>query len=249
MLKRNHLLFALLILTVGFFIGCSDDSPSGPDSGDLPEFQAPTVDIPQAMKSSNDPGAIQTVAYVQMANSFNSYLSFFNPPAGALSKSTASQDDDWSYNWNVNDESGQYTVTLTVNRTDEGTEWKVAISGTMEGRTVNNWVFIQGEQTADGKNGKIYVFNPELAPAAVLVFEVTNAIDANNIHLLTFLSPEDFKLVLTSNPDSSGDLIASEWLNGEFIKEFTSNWNSSGAGSWISYNKDGTPDEQGSWGG
>ncbi len=249
MFKRNYLLFALLMLTVSFFAGCSDDSPSGPESGDLPEFQAPTVNVPQAMKSSNDPGAIQTVAYVQMANSFNTYLTFFNPPAGALSKGTASQDDDWSYNWNVNDESGQYAVTLTVNRTEDGAEWKVAISGTFEGITVTKWIFIEGSQTTNGKTSLFTVYNPELAPAQVVVFEVTNVEDASNVQVITFLAPEDFKLELTGNPDFSGDLIAYEWINNAFVKQFTSTWTGTGSGSWISYNEDGTPEDHGSWGG
>jgi len=93
-----------------FLGGCSkdDDTANPAQQNDPPVYAGKTVTPPDALMQSADPGAQETMMYINMANSFAGMAGSYMTPPGKSSgfKSTNGDGPPWVYSRDVNDESG-----------------------------------------------------------------------------------------------------------------------------------------------
>jgi hypothetical protein len=250
-MKRATILFSAIVLGMAMFFGaCSkdddDNSNPAPPPEEVPEYGGQTVTIPDAMMQSQDPGAQQAVAYIDMANGFVEMAgSFGNPPEKSSSfKSTNGDGPPWVYNWEVNDETGNYTVTLTINETGDGTEWDIVVNGVMDGITLDNFTIMHGEQSDDGKNGSFTVYDWENQGGEI--FEITWNTDDDGNYFIHINIPESVKIDVVANADGSGSVAFYQWNETDFELMFKAVWDAEGSGEWWQY-EGGELIDHGTW--
>jgi hypothetical protein len=236
-MKQSNLLFsAIVIIMIMFLGGCSkdDDTANPAQQNDPPVYAGKTVTPPDALMQSADPGAQETMMYINMANSFAGMAGSYMTPPGKSSgfKSTNGDGPPWVYSWDVNDESGTYTLTLTINENSEGSDWTMKVTGVMDGITLTNFTLVYGWQSTDGKSGNFTVYDWQTQDVSFTMSWIT---DENNIYTLTVEFPQESKIVIKSNPDNSGSIEFFEWTGESFGLAFNAVWNSSGHGEYWEY--------------
>lgn len=232
--------YLILILFAAVLFGCKKEDDDT-DAIQEPNLQTEIVEPPESMINSQDVGAQQSVAFINMANAFAGFAGTMVPPE---SKHKSGMDDGppWIYTWTVNDYTGSYTVTLTVDeKGNDGFEWEMKINGTMDGLTLNNFVYMHAEQSEDGTEGIFEMFDPETQELGMYVAWVNTA----TVYNLIFEVPEEMKIEINDYPDESGNLEVLEWENGAYILVFESEWTATN-GSWWTY-IDGELYDSGSW--
>lgn len=244
MKKSSLLIWVLAVAFLSFFVSCSkDDDEPEPQQQQAPTFSTKTVAVPDAMMQSSDEGAQEAVAYVNLANSFTGLANSFIPPQKCAPYKSTNDGPPWIYTWEVIDGEDQYTVTLTISQTSSGYEWDMVIDGTIDGIVVNNFLFMHGELSNDGKNGLFTLYDFETGEICMYVTWNT---DDNGVYSVTFEIPEDIKVNVTSNLDGSGDVEVYEWENGNYQLEWKAVWTSDGHGEWWSY-ENGVLVDHGTW--
>jgi len=242
---------AFLMIFILAIVGCSKDestsptSPSNQNNDSPPAFEAQGVTIPDELAQSQDPMAQQAVAYIMMANAFTSYTGFLTPPSGTEAPELSSGYDGppWVFTWDVDDGANQYTVILTINETSTSYTWSVTVDGVLEGVTLDNFVYIEGEQAKDEKSGSITVHDPETQGVALTV---NWNIDSSNVYHLVYEAPEEGRIEITVNPDESGSVTYYEWNGSAFVMVFKAVWNTDGSGEWWTY-ENGVQTGHGTW--
>ncbi len=247
-MKRTNLLFSAAIVILFMLLGgCSkdDDTTNVSPQKDPPVYAGKTVTPPDALIQSSDPGAQEAAMYISMANSFANMAGGYMTPPGKSSgfKSTNGDGPPWVYSWDVNDESGTYTITLTINEDSEGSDWNMKITGVVDGNTFTNFTYISGWQSSDGKAGNFTIYDWDTQDIA---FTMSWTTDDNNVYTLTVEFPEDSKIVITSNPDNSGTIEFYEWTGNDFGLSFKAVWDTAGHGEYWEY-ENGEVTEHGTW--
>jgi hypothetical protein len=250
MMRQRHLLrwFAVVAFALAL-AGCSDDdNPTGSGNGGNgdgpPEFTVSQVSVPEAMRQSNDPFAILTVSYVNLANSFSNWFGYFTPPASAkIARPAATQDGPpWAYNYTQ----GGLTVTLTIDVEGDNYTWDVVADGTDGSTTYDNFHWLHGERSMDEKSGSIVAYDPDVTgPVAEWDWSFSPT-DVYSFLMTAYDEFENIQIDLTVNPDASGQLESRSGSGNEYLPEFTSQWQSSGAGMWQQYSE-GEVVDSGSW--
>jgi hypothetical protein len=250
-MRRTAILFSAIVLGMAMFFGaCSkdddDNSNPAPPPEEAPDYAAQTITPPDAMLESEDPGAQQAVMYIDMANGFVDMAgSFGNPPEKSAGfKSTNGDGPPWVYTWEVNDETGNYTVTLTINETGEGSEWDIVVNGVMDGITLDNFTIMHGEQSDDGKNGNFTVYDWENQGDVIFYLSWTTDDDGN--YLLNIEITDSYKFNVAANADGSGSIEAYEWNGEDYEMTFKAVWDTEGHGQWWQY-EGGELIDSGSW--
>jgi hypothetical protein len=249
MRKRQLLHWVMALAVVGALAGCSDNNnPAGPGDGgngdQPPEFTLQQVSVPDAMRQSNDPYAIVTVSYVGLANSFSSWFGYFTPPSSAkIARPTGTQDGPpWVYTYSQ----GGVSVTLTIDEEGDHYTWDVVANGNDGETTYDNFHYLHGERAMDESNGSIVLNDPESLSTAA---EWEWSLSSSNVYsflMTAYDVTEDLQIDLVANPDQSGQLEYRTGTNNEYVPEFGSQWQSSGAGTWQEYS-DGEVVDSGSW--
>ncbi|MEZ5196860.1 MAG: hypothetical protein R2764_10780 [Bacteroidales bacterium] len=243
--KLNYLLTIVFIVFSGIFFACSEKDGTEPETtqGSAPAFQGKSIEVPQEMVQSSNPGAQESMSYIAIANSFTGYTGMFVPPQKSGNYKSTNEGSPWVYSWEVNDQSGSFTVTLTVNENDYETTWAIVLNGEMDGIPLVDFTYLYGEESQDGKSGMIRLYDPE---SNSLGFETSWATE-NNVDTFRFYVPEELEIMVNQYPDNSGSLNAKEWTNGQLVLSFSAIWTASGSGEAWEYYENGSMINHETW--
>ncbi len=259
----RKLFFSSLVLS--FFLllqGCSESTFTEPETGDIPTFQMKTITVPEGMLKSSNHYAQEAMNYLVLANTYGKYASLLVPPEMPLSKKTVdNQGPPWVYTWEIDDEYGTFTATLTITETDpriltkpsasqivsDKYYFSLVIDGTIEDVTVSDFVFIVGEQSKDYKNGGIIIYDPKNVPNELGALSWTSSEDG--VYVLTIIGYGSYEINITVNEDDSGSIQVYKIISEtEKLLEFKAEWNSDGDGEWWVYEDNGTTvEDHGTW--
>jgi len=251
MKRIAYLLIATLVVTFAL-MGCSKDEstttappPSNNEEEQAPAFSAQPLDVPDSLANETDPHAQMAVGYINMANAFVNYMNFVTPPSKTSFEGVGTlSGPPWIYTWPVNiGPDNNYMVTLTIDEDNDYYTWTVELDGVFDGYSVTNFTLIEASQAKDGTSGELTVYDPESLGIALSVSWVLQ----NGTYTVTYLMPEEVRIVVTLNPDESGSVEAYEWNGSAFVKVFEAQWTATGAGEWWTWNIDGTPSGHGTW--
>ncbi len=243
-MKTKKILLSFLIIIMSVFLTfCSndeDDNPVAPETKEPAKLEIKEIQLPEHMTQVQDSYAQLAVAFVQMANGFRNYATFFNPPSGAthIPKSSGVQ-DEWTW------QEGTLTIRLVYDENDEMVYWKIYLTGTFEGYTVNNWLGAEAEQTKDGNSGHLKIYEP---PTNNLIAEWNWNVGSDGSYSFVFLGYENSqKIEVTVNADNSGILQIYNSVGGQFVLQYKITWTATGSGQWWEYDTAGNVVDQGSW--
>ena len=239
-------IYIVLILLFSVFLftnSCSDNGTDNKDDlSDAPQINVKTIDLPDGLKESTDYNAQVAVTYVSLANSMVAYSSWWNPPAnaGSLAKVVETAENEWTYNWTVNN----LEVQLIIKEVSDQIEWQTIYNGTDGYLTYNNFVFIDGEGDKQGDNGAISINDPQTQmPVSVWNWATDNS-DYYTIDWSSYSEGHnEGRIKVGSNPDKSGIV---EYYT-EQVVIWKAQWTSAGSGSWWSFNTQGEQQETGTW--
>lgn len=157
-MKKRNILSGLLALCMALFIlsSCSKDDPA-----DEPEFKGLSLDteqvlqnVPEGLKNSSDPYAIQCYSYIQSALDMSSFIGDMTPPDNARRSSQKATGEAWQ--WTVSD--GMHSLTFYWEYEEDGGKnyWTMDIQ--IDGGPVYNYLYAW--ESKDGKQGQVqYNFN------------------------------------------------------------------------------------------
>jgi hypothetical protein len=228
------IIFSLLLAA-----GCKKDDDSNPGGNDAPNYEVKTVQVPDAMVQSNDPGAQQATAYINMMNGIAGYGTMMKRPSKSTHVTNLKDGGSDVYTWNIDDGNTHCTFTLTVTETVTIYKWKMVIDGIMDSQEFNNFTFIEAEEFKDGSNSKITVYDPDKGG---ILMKMSWYKTGDTYHF-TFEAPYQALITMEVNPDNSGIMEVSKWMNNQWVPEFKATWDASGHGNWWDYNSGAT----GSW--
>ncbi len=233
-------LIPFVIFLVLLFSCSSDDNPTESTSQQV-KPKAPTlksIELPEKMLQSNDPHAQLAATYISIANAFTTYQGLFTPPEGA--KQLPKVNDERRYTWNV----GALTITLVYSTDDEYTKWKIIYNGTdPNGTTYVNWVCIEAEQTADGNNGTLIIYQENSTELAAKWTWSNSSDGSSDVTFINYSEDSNWKLDIHSNADKSGEMNIYEEVDGQYVLRYKITWNSDGSGAWWDYETG----QSGSW--
>lgn len=237
----------LLILMTGIISlvvvsSCKKDDDNNPNNN-AQQYETKTVDVPDGMAQSSDPGAQQATAYLNMVNSMATYGSMMTPPSKSTPITNLKDGGTEVYTWEVNEGMNNYTVTLTIIETLTMYNWEMSITGTIDTYTFTNFVYIRAETTKDGMNSSITLYEFDGSGIAMTMSWQDNG---NGTTTFTFEVPGSIRLTVGVNADGSGWMDVYEWNGQSFYLDFRIEWNASGHGEWWEY-IDGTISDSGSF--
>ncbi len=226
---RKNVFFFLMAGILLMITGCSKEDTE-------PEVKLPSVakdsvlvNVPTGLKHSSDPFAQWVVSFFDGLNGIARYSNDLRPPQGAASFH-ADVAGAVAYTWT----DGSVTYWLVYHEENGKCIWRVdADFG--EGKQQ----YIYGEQSCDGKNGKLDVQLPGEGD-----YHASWQYDDKNVFSFTIESTyNNMSLTLEGeiNPDGSGH--ASVKNNGMVLLTVT--WNADGSGSYKLYTSN--PPYEGSW--
>lgn len=219
-------IFSLIVVS-----GCKKDDDPEPDNT-APQYEPKTVAIPDAMSQSQDPGAQMTVSYINMVNGMSGYSGMLVPPGKVTLATTFKDGGTETYTWEINDESGVYTVTLSVTETATMYKWEMTINGTVDGQTFVNFTYIKAEEAKDGSSSTFTLYDWDTQGIFMTLSWYENT---DGSFQFTFEVPEDIIISMIAYPDGSGSIEIKEWEIGEYLLQFRAEWNSTGHGEWWEY--------------
>ncbi|MGH2567915.1 MAG: hypothetical protein ACRDGA_06210 [Bacteroidota bacterium] len=134
---------------------------------------------------------------------------------------------------------------VAAKQLNEGYTWKIIYNGSdSQGRTYNNWTLLDGTTTVDSKNATwiVYEDNTTVKTADFEWSTSSTGVLTGTFKLYTG-SAVATQIVLTSNPDNSGEL---KLYDGTVIV-YRSLWQANGSGQWWRYDSSGQITSSGSW--
>ncbi|MCD6346129.1 MAG: hypothetical protein J7L96_01785 [Bacteroidales bacterium] len=235
------LVLFIAMLSVVLISGCAKYNDDAPPK-EAQKFEVKTVQIPQTMSESNDPNAQITVGYINMLNSLSGLTSMLTPP-GECSPLNLKSGDTGTYTWDVNDNSGTYTIKLTINENNVEIAWDIHITGTMENETLDNFLFIHATQKKDESGSVFTVWDPKTGDKDM---EISWQIMNDSSTQFVFEVFDETYLSVDVNSDTSGTLEMKEWSSGDYSTTYKATWEDTGHGQYWVYNNGELVDE-GSW--
>jgi hypothetical protein len=233
MIMKTLNLFVLLtiVFSLTFSTGCKKDETTEPAQQTAQEFTPKTVKIPDAMAQSNEPGAQQSVAYVNMVNSMSVYGSLLVPPKKS---SYLIQKDGGTevYTWEHNDGSSNYTATLKITETTSYIKWELILNGNLNGHLVNNFTYLKAEEYTDGSKSSFTMYDFDNPGTIVMTI---NWHESGGTTYFTFEVPQDVIISMEVYADGSGMIEVKEWRNGQYLLDFRAEWTAAGTGEAWEY--------------
>lgn len=227
------LLLSVILLT--FVVSCSEKDETQPEEQqqkEAPQLTTQTVQVPETMAQSDDPGAQEATALVSIANAFSGFAGLMIPPPQKCGIYKSTNDDPWTYTWEFNEGEDNYTVTLTIIETLTHYEWDMVINGVLDGLVLVDFIYMEATETLDGGSGSYYMYDPETQGPEMKVDWLT---DSNGIYTVSFEIPEDVIIEMTSNLDGSGEVSEYDWFEGEYVISFRAVWTAAGTGEYWEY--------------
>ncbi len=231
---------SIVMLSAVLMSGCAKYNVDDPPK-EAQEFEAKTVQIPQIMSESNNPNAQMTVSYINMLNNLSGLASMLTPP-GECSPLTLKSGNSDTYTWDVDDNSGTYSVKLTISENSSEISWDMHITGTMGDATLNNFLFIHATQKKDESASTFTVWDTDTGDKEMEISWQTTGDDTEFV----FEVFDETYLSVNVNSDSSGTLEMKEWTNGNYSTIYKATWEASGHGHYWTYSNGELIDE-GEW--
>ena len=244
--------FVVLSLFV-LIAGCSDNEEYNPagtnNNGDNPPTIAlqSTIDVPAGLQNSNDPHAMQTLAYINSIQANFQVFSAWFTPQGTGKVAKISSPQDWERTWTYNG------LTVIWRAYEEGDEykWEVIYDGEQDGMTFDNFKFMEASQKKNGMEGSMFWYDMIDNGQSELVYQWNwTKEENNNGNLVKHFNVEfmnDSHFELTGNPDKSGEVFYYSYMNNDYVLQYESHWNPDGSGSWQTYDDNGDPLDNGTW--
>ena len=254
----RHLKILALVLVAVLAASCGSSSTK--PKNDPP----PAVTMPELVETidfgSTDANALAAQALVStqllMARTSTLLGSAILGPAASADWSALEACWSWSY------PVGGCTIDYEVCLVATGYEWTVTIGGECAGQTLQNWVLMDGDCSADGLSGTLNFYRKDSGIAnAAITWD--NAADGNSgtwsfyngtvdpLHLagtmewvetsdtagqVTWLIPDEIKWVLAATANGhAGTMSFYDWVDGDWKLTVDIVWNSDGTGSWTTY--------------
>ncbi|MCB0807373.1 MAG: hypothetical protein KDC05_16390 [Bacteroidales bacterium] len=243
----KNLYFVWFVLAMVIFTACSDkdDDPqpsNNQQNSESPELQTVSVFIPDEMAQSDNPGAMQAVNYISIANSFTGFAAAITPPKSSpVFKSGL--DGPWVHSWTFDDGTDLYTVTLTITENSDGYSWDMVITGTLGGNVLENFTYMEAWQNQAGTSGSFAMYDPE---GSGEMMQVSWNTSESGVYTCTFEMPQDMIIEIISNPDGSGEVTVNEWYEGAYELTFEAQWDATGHGEYWEY-YEGEIVDHGTW--
>lgn len=231
MKKLNVLVLLTTVFFLLFSVGCKKDEETQPENQQAQEFNVKTVTIPAAMEQSNDPGAQQSKAYINMMNGMAGYGSMMTPPNKSIALNLKEGGTE-IYTWEFNEGSSNYTVTLKITENSTYLKWEMIISGMLDGMQLTNFTYLMAEEYKDGSSNSFTVYDFD-NPGSILM--TMSWYEGGGTTYFTFEVPQDILITMEVHADGSGMLEVKEWRNGQYILDFRAEWTASGTGEAWEY--------------
>ncbi len=235
----RFLLLFTAIFSIIFATGCKKDDTAEP--GNAKEFQLKSITVPDAMAQSSNQGAQMAVSYINMINGMSSYQGMMHPPGKSAPIHYKSGVE--TYTWDVNDNSGHYTATMTISDTPDKTIWDLYITGTMGEFELTNFHFIHATQKKDESGSDFLVYDPETGNEYM---DISWNIMPDGSTVYEFEVFQETWLKVIINADGSGSIEFREWAYGDYVLTYKATWDTSGHGQYWEY-EDGQVTDQGTW--
>ncbi|MCF6170733.1 MAG: hypothetical protein L3J66_07150 [Bacteroidales bacterium] len=229
-------IFSLVIVS-----SCKKDDDTDPNK-DAPNYKVKTVQVPDAMVQSSDPGAQQAASYINMVNGMAGYGSMMTPPSKRTSVTNFKDGGGDVYVWEINDGNTHCTFTLKVSESVTTYYWEMIIDGILEGQAFNNFTYLKAEEAKDGSSSSFTVYDPETGG----ILMTMSWYDNGSVTNFTFEIPNEVLMAVNVNADGSGFVEVKSWQNGQYVLDFRAEWDASGHGQWWAYDG-GVVIDQGSW--
>ncbi len=230
------------MITLIMVAGCKKDEDTS-DENKMPAYEAKTIEIPDAMAQSSNVGAQETKSYISMINGMASFGSMLTPPAKSTANKHLKDSGTETYSWEVNEGTSNYTVTLNVTETASVISWECILNGIMEGITFNNFTYIRAEEYKDGTGSRFTLYDWETSG---INMDLSTQVQLNGITVFTLEMPEKMIVSLNIKADGSGTMEFKDWINGQYITTFESEWDATGHGEFWEYD-DGNLIDHGVW--
>ncbi len=233
-------LFFAVIFSLFIISGCKKDNDVNPGDNNPPEYHMKTVQIPDAMAQSNDPGAQQAVSYINMMNSIANFANIMEKPSKSSIVKGLKDGTPRVFTWNIDEGNTHCTFTLTVTETSEDINWKMVVDGIMDGDAFDNFLFMDAQEAKDGSNSRLTVYDNDNDGAVLMTLSWYKTGD---VYHFTFEMPKEIQMNIDINLDNSGTMEVNEWVNNDWVLQFKAVWGADGHGSWWDYMNT----ENGSW--
>ena len=231
----NRFVSAALLVVLVAVSGC-DKKSSNPtnSSGNTPTI--PAVNIKTSIPdTTTNPYALEAKGQVALINALFTPISIFGSLPGTNSGNT------WTWTCSY----GGLTETFTAVKQGDGSyTWTWTLNGTDGTHTYTNWVFWQGTSNAAGTGGSWSIYSYADTTYTTFVWST----DGTGVVTGTLQDMEGStvvsKLVLTSNPDKSGEIdfyepatvLTQKWV-----------WLATGHGFYYHYPSPGGSTPAGAW--
>jgi hypothetical protein len=228
---------SILSIAVLLFMlqGCSDDSPTGADAGEPPQIpEAAPVEIDNSIFQDNNPsgeeyeafneaGALTIGANMNMMGATSMGQSFLMFTQG---QNASFEDGKWVWTFSYSVEGESFTIRTTAEEVSGGTEWNLILSGNLEGETIEEFRYLSGFVSSDGKSGNWKYYFPENPDQPYLVYEWQSISDTQFTFSSVINLPEEdgeFRIDYERN----GDENYLEYSGYDFNQDVLIFWNSS----------------------
>lgn len=198
-LKLISLLFAAVIFSIA---GCSDDSSTGADQ---PEAPAVPEAVPAEINSSifennsvageeyalfNEAAIITQTAAAQINGVTipgQTYLEF------TRSNESVFEDGVWTWTFTSSQSGVDVSVRTTAEQLQNGYQWNINISGSFNGESITEFLFLSGFISDDGNTGNWQYFSPGQGEQPILeyLWEVTDEAKYSFSSVIAGSSSED----------------------------------------------------------
>lgn len=232
MKKLSYLMMAIAGLLLLLSTSCKKDNDTDPNQNSTPQFELQEINVPAGLEQSSEPGALETMANIQLVKSISGFTAMMVPP-GKSSGLNLKNGDPEIISWEFNQGSDNYTATLTVLETDTYIKWTMVIDGILDGKQVNNFTFLHAEEFKDGSPSTFIVY--DIDNPGTIAMQITWYNQAGTLYV-TFEVPEETLITMEVHADGSGKVEVKEWYNGEYLLDYISEWDANGHGEAWDYN-------------
>lgn len=242
MKKLNLISLATILLFLVFGASCNKDESPEPEEQTVKQFNTKSVSAPDAMKQSNEPGAMQSAQYISMMNSMAGYGAMMVPPdkSGTVNLKDGGTD---IYTWDYEDGLNNYSATLKITETITYIKWEMIINGVLDNHQLNNFTYLTAEEFKDG-SGSTFTMYDFYAPGSVVMTIKWH--ESGTTTYFTFEIPGEIRITMEVQSDGSGSLDVNDWKNGQYMLSFRAVWDASGHGECWEYDE-GTLVDHGVW--
>lgn len=225
----------ILVLLAFLAAGCSKKSSSSTEPTTPPQLTAPTFSGPNTQ--SDSVGAFEAQSYASGINLYTAFATSYMVGNGTQNGNT------WT--WSVSQ--GQFTATWSGTVESDGSYmWKLVFNGPTDSVTYNNWTYLQGTTSADGKTGNWTVYYDNTTNTAIR-YDWTTDSNGNVTGDVKMYDTDGTtqleRITVVNNADNSGEV---DFYTGTVLT-FKATWTSSGSGQWWDYDTSGTQTHHGTW--